>query len=371
MFVIDKENNKIEKIQAKTFHELGFKERENLQEWIAKNPSCLGDEELLIIQKEFDGFNDTNERLDLLAIDKSGALVIIENKLDDTGKDVNWQTLKYVSYCSTLSTQQIIEIFQQYLDKQGSGKNAKEELVEFFDGKALEELSLNENDQRMILVAGNFRKEVTSTAMWMLNHGISVQCFKATPYKYRDDILLDIEQIIPVKEAEEYLIKMADKTKEAQSVKEANKEVEELRKKYWSALLEKFNTISKQFQNVNPSTDHWLSGGSGVSGIPFSFIATKSYAAVEILINKGDKEINKTIFDKLKLQKEAIEADYGDTLTWQRLDDKKSSRIAARLENVNVQDYDQWEKIIDFHCKAMPKFYKALHDRLLAASKGM
>ena len=64
MYVIDKENNKIDKIQSKTFHELGFKEREHLQEWIAKNPECL-DEELLIIQKEFDGFNDTNERLDL------------------------------------------------------------------------------------------------------------------------------------------------------------------------------------------------------------------------------------------------------------------------------------------------------------------
>lgn len=101
MFVIDKEKNKIDKIQSKTFHELGFKEREHLQEWIAKNPECL-DEEFLIIQKEFDGFNDTNERLDLLALDKSGAIVVIENKLDDTGKDVVWQALKYVSYCSTL-----------------------------------------------------------------------------------------------------------------------------------------------------------------------------------------------------------------------------------------------------------------------------
>lgn len=56
---------------------------------IAKAPSCL-DEELLIIQKEFDGFDGTNERLDLLALDRSGALVIIENKLDDTGRDVTW-----------------------------------------------------------------------------------------------------------------------------------------------------------------------------------------------------------------------------------------------------------------------------------------
>ena len=56
----------------------------------------------MVIQKEFSGFSDTNERLDILALDKSGALVVIENKLDDSVKDVTCQALKYVSYCSTL-----------------------------------------------------------------------------------------------------------------------------------------------------------------------------------------------------------------------------------------------------------------------------
>ncbi|MBK8368701.1 MAG: hypothetical protein IPL10_15175 [Bacteroidetes bacterium] len=97
MYIIDKSKNRIEKIESTTFKQLGFKEREHLQEWIANNPSCLN-EDLLIIQKEFDGFNDTYERLDLLAIDKQGNLVIIENKLDDTGKDVTLQVLKYASY---------------------------------------------------------------------------------------------------------------------------------------------------------------------------------------------------------------------------------------------------------------------------------
>ncbi len=113
----------------------------------------------IIIQKEFDGFNDTYERLDLLALDMIGTLVIIENKLDDTGKDVTWQTLKYVSYCSTLSKQQIKEIYQSYLDKFASNKNAEENIVEFFNGKPFTEISLNENEQRMILVAGKLRKE--------------------------------------------------------------------------------------------------------------------------------------------------------------------------------------------------------------------
>ena len=73
MFKINKDGNSIETMASRSFSELGFKERHNLQEWIAKVPSCLG-EELLIIQKEFAGFSDTSERLDLLAIDKQGSL---------------------------------------------------------------------------------------------------------------------------------------------------------------------------------------------------------------------------------------------------------------------------------------------------------
>jgi len=101
MYVIDKKSNRVSKVQQKTFSELGFMERKHLQEWIANEPSILG-EELLVIQKEFDGFSDTKERLDLLALDKEGNLVVIENKLDDSGRDVTWQALKYASYCSSL-----------------------------------------------------------------------------------------------------------------------------------------------------------------------------------------------------------------------------------------------------------------------------
>jgi len=79
MFKIDSNSNRISAIQSKSFSELGFKEREHLQEWLANEPKALG-EDLLIIQKEFDGFDDTRERLDLLALDKDGNLVVIENK---------------------------------------------------------------------------------------------------------------------------------------------------------------------------------------------------------------------------------------------------------------------------------------------------
>jgi len=45
MYIINKETNRIEKIESTTFKQLGFKERDHLQEWIANNPSCLYEED--------------------------------------------------------------------------------------------------------------------------------------------------------------------------------------------------------------------------------------------------------------------------------------------------------------------------------------
>ena len=53
MYRINKFSNDITRLEERQFKDLGFKEREHLQEWIAKNPDVLG-EELLIIQSELD-----------------------------------------------------------------------------------------------------------------------------------------------------------------------------------------------------------------------------------------------------------------------------------------------------------------------------
>ena len=86
MYRVEREANRLKQLSRPTFASAGLRERDHLQEWLAASPEALGQalgEELLIIQKEFDGFDGTRERLDLLALDKSGQLVVIENKLDE------------------------------------------------------------------------------------------------------------------------------------------------------------------------------------------------------------------------------------------------------------------------------------------------
>ena len=114
VFQVIRSKNRLVRLEERRFSDLKLREREHLQEWLAHTPEALG-EELLIIQKEFDGFADTRERLDLLALDKEGRLVVIENKLDDSGRDVVWQALKYAAYCSNLKQKDIVAIYQKYL----------------------------------------------------------------------------------------------------------------------------------------------------------------------------------------------------------------------------------------------------------------
>jgi len=366
MFLIEKDKNRISKIEEKSFTDLGFREREHLQEWIINNPSFFG-EELLFIQKEFDGFNDTRERLDMLALDKFGDIVVIENKLDDTGRDAVWQVLKYASYCASLSKVQIKSIYQQYLDKYGIPEEAESNISEFYDSSDFEELELNKS-QRIIMVSGNFRKEVTSTVLWLLNnYKLRIQCFKVTPYSMSEQLFLDVEQIIPVQEAAEYMIKMADKKQEDSVTQDELKSRQIIRLDFWKKLLERVNKSETHiFQNISPSKDNWITGSVGMSGLGLSFVMGKDQCRTELYISRSTTEENKYIFDELYINKEKIEADFGRKLLWERLDDKKSCRIRYALEGVNCYDTQEWDKIMSFLIDGMIRMEKALINPLRA-----
>ena len=381
MFTVNHQTNRISPVKTKRFSELGFTERKHLQEWLAHEPSALG-EELLIIQKEFDGFDDTRERLDLLALDKDGNLVIIENKLDDSGRDVVWQALKYASYCASLTKAQIVDIYQQYLDRYepvtrevdllNAPASASARICEFLDAPDLDELKLNlGNSQRIMLVAANFRKEVTSTALWLLGQGISIACFKITPYSLGEQLLINIDQIIPTPEAKELMIGINAKEAEEKTTEVVLKNRHTVRRECWERALEAFQKSACQlYNNISPSKDHWLSAGSGLSGCPYNLIFLQKELRVELWISRGVTEENKYLFDLLSQSKQDIEHTFGAELEWMRLDEKKSCRIqfSTKADGFNK---DTWPQAVAWHLEQMTKLEKALKGPLQKAAEAM
>ena len=311
---------------------------------------------MLIIQKEFSGFDDTKERLDLLAIDKNGNLVIIENKLDDSGRDVVWQALKYASYCSGLNKSEIKDIFQKYLYDQGLTTLAEEEIAEFMRYEEFEEVELKNDDQRIILIAANFRKEVTSTVLWLLEHNVKIKCIKVTPYELNNATIIDTEQIIPIIEAEEYLIKLANKKQEKIQSVEKTQERQMKLKKFWTQLLDYTSGNTDLFENTNPSDKAWIIYRRSHGGLSFGMVVSRDHARVELYIDKGSKDWNKTTFDAIHKHKDAIESDFGNQLDWQRLDDKRACRISYRLKGVSVDNEEDWQQMTGFLTTNMIKF---------------
>ena len=61
MFQVNRSQNRLKKLEEKRFSDLALRERDHLQEWLANQPDALG-ENLLIIQKEFDGFAGGDSR---------------------------------------------------------------------------------------------------------------------------------------------------------------------------------------------------------------------------------------------------------------------------------------------------------------------
>lgn len=376
MFKIDKSTNRITRLQNKRFSDLGFSERNHLQEWLAYQPDAFG-EELLIIQKEFDGFDDTRERLDLLALDKDGNLVIIENKLDDTGRDVVWQALKYASYCSGLSKKQVIDIYQSYLNRYCGSGDANALICEFLEVPDMGEVVLNSgNAQRLIFVAANYRKEVTSTALWLLSHGIQLQCFKVTPFSMQlnvtgqqhEELFLNVEQIIPTPEVKELMIGISAKEADEKVTEQEVKTRHKIRLAFWEQALNAFKTSDCDlFDNINPTKDNWLNAGSGVRSCPYTLIFGTKEARVELTINRASTEENKSIYDFLKAKEENIESAFGANLEWLRLDERKVSKIQFSKE-YQGSDKELWPEIIDWMIAHMIKLEKSTKQYLFQAN---
>ena len=346
MFRVDLSENRLVRLQERRFADLNLRERDHLQEWLVRTPNVLG-EELLIVQKEFDGFADTRERLDLLALDKEGRLVVVENKLDDSGRDVVWQALKYVAYCSSLKKAEIVEIFQNYLNRWSDGADAVANLCDFLDVEELDDVVLNAgSEQRLVLIAANFRKEVTATVLWLLGHGVRAQCFRVVPYGFGEELFIDLQQIIPTPEAADYMIGMAAKDSETQSVEGARKRSERVRHAFWTKALEELRARNvSRFENISPSSDHWLSCATGVSGCVYNLIFLKNEARVELSLQRPVTEENKWMFDRLEEEKQEVERRFDDQLRWQRLEERKSSKISYS-HPFDGFDAENWSEMI-------------------------
>lgn len=231
MYKVDAESKRISRLTSKTFTELGLLERFDIQEWIAESPEILG-EDLLIIAKEHE--LPSRIRIDLLAVDREANLVIIELKRDESGSVVEWQAIKYASYCSNFTAENIFAFYAQHLGCDTD--EAQNRVEEFID----EELPSLNKHQRIILVAREFHSDVASAVLWLRDYAVDITCIRLRPYVDQDnDLFINPDVIIPLPEAKDYIEGRENKRREEKQPTEITSSFSMEKGDFEDAILER------------------------------------------------------------------------------------------------------------------------------------
>jgi hypothetical protein len=162
---------------------------------------------------EFDRFVNSNDRLDVLAIDRQGNLVVIELKRDAYAGYADLQSVRYAAMVSSMTIDNLLPYYLAYQKKYlkietPSKENSRTDIEEFVNQDSFEELS---SKPRIILCSENFSQEITTTVLWLNQSGLDISCVRITPHKIGEQVVIVPNKIIPLQEAKQYLIDIQKK----------------------------------------------------------------------------------------------------------------------------------------------------------------
>lgn len=138
------------------------------------------------------------------------------------------------------------------------------------------------------------------------------------------------------------------------------------REEFWKDLLDMSRERTKLFSNICPGRYHWIGTGAGKSGISYNFTIKTDSGAAELYIDHDQEtgQGNKAIFDALHAQRDAIEQDFGGSLSWERLDNKRACRIKIEFRDGGLDTPDSWPQLQDEMIDGMIRLEKATRTRL-------
>jgi hypothetical protein len=340
-----------------SFADLKVRERDDLQRLLRSQIDVLGDD-LFVLTEEFGDWDDSRRRIDLLAIDRQANLVVIELKRTNDGGHMELQAIRYASMISAMTFDRAEQIHAEFLVRMGeSAEEARTRMLTFLGWDEPDEENFAP-DVRIVLVSEDFGKELTTAVLWLRDRDIDIRCIRLRPYRDGEKRLVDVQQIIPLPEANEYQVQIREKE---QVGRKKRVERHDIRLRFWEGLSAVARDRKTRHANIKPGAYHWLGASSGIRGLSFNYVIVQEYGVTELYIDRGDAAENKRIFDHLYAQKAEIERSFGGTLQWERLDTKRACRIKHVVELGGYRSPEiQWPQIQTEMVETMCRLESAL-----------
>jgi hypothetical protein len=139
----------------------------------------------------------------------------------------------------------------------------------------------------------------------------------------------------------------------------------ELYRAYFQELIDELREKHKFTSARKGQPQNWYSFSSGRRSFTYGHsFAAKGNVRVEIYIDSGDLENNKHRFDELFQNREIIESELQEKLTWERLDDKRACRIALYREGSIEWSSEELQMLRDWAIQRLLRFKQVFGKRL-------
>lgn len=186
----------------------GLKEVTHLQEWVVAHPTMLGTDAKIITTEFARWQSGTNvavaDRLDVLALDKAGRLIVAELKRDKAPDTITMQAINYAAMVRRFSLDILAEVHAHYLGHGTTVDEARQQLVDWADDLSDDTLS----PPRIVLLASEFGPTVTNAALFLYESGIDLQLRRYQLYEISSkEVVLTVSQLLPVPDAEQFMVK--------------------------------------------------------------------------------------------------------------------------------------------------------------------
>ncbi len=200
-----------------------------VRDLLAQHLQSLDDQnDLMVLAREYSSWSDAARRIDVLALDGEGRLVVVELKRTKDGGHAELQALRYAAMLSSHTFSNVVDALlweRRKTDPQASREGAESDLLLFLGETQADEVQISPLP-RIMLVAQNFSTEITTTVLWLLEHTeLDISCHTVALYPYGEHAkALHFDLLLPLPQQADYLVKVRDKNvQEAQQLKSSIK----------------------------------------------------------------------------------------------------------------------------------------------------
>ncbi|PPL19214.1 hypothetical protein [Microterricola pindariensis] len=199
----------------------GLKERQHLQEWVIAHPEVLGSS-IKIVAFEFGSWTGhtgekERDRLDVLALDGDGHLIVVELKRDKAPDTVEMQALKYAALVSRFTRDDLDRVHARYRTQTSGHEITASDAAAELDAWA----EITEDSLRLpkiVLMATDFPQTVTATVVFLHQQlGLDIKLLVFQAYQTANDVLVTVSQHYPPPGIEEFVL--SPEVNEAQKAK--------------------------------------------------------------------------------------------------------------------------------------------------------